>query len=644
MAKRVAAARGGREGRPAAAPIPLRFDEEEEEENEEEVGGALVGEHVPDDQVGGAHYWEEGDSAEFSFTEESSFRLEEPAPLFLASSAFNEGRTPAKLRRSLLAATKLLSSRGLCFAAKFAAEQAVCLASQGDGEANEQNREEEEKKVEDGTLPEEELTGEEEASLLLAKTYFDVKEYERAASVLRDCSSGAALFLRGYASFLAGEKRKEEESLEAPDQPARNANLLPLYNELRSLLAKDEGSLDGLCLYVLGLVLKELGHIWDALSVLSAAVMAYPWNWSAWKDLAGLVASEGHGPAMLLMDELNLPCHVMRDFFYAHLTLELQQNTECLRILDVLLQFFPTSKHLVAQKAMAHYNLREFEDAEEHFETLQRIDPYGLELMDIYSNILYVKEEHAKLSYLAHQAHKIDKYREETCCIIGNYYSLKSEHAKAIQYFSRALKLNSKYLSAWTLMGHEYVELKNPSAAIRAYRKAVEISERDYRAWYGLGQTYEILKMPLYALYYYRKATLLRPYDARMWCAMAGCYESLPGRQELAIKCYERAEMNSDREGIALSKLAKLWQEQGKEDKAAHYYMKEIQRRDEEGAEGQDTVDALLFLAQYMKKKGELKQAEGFCLRLLDYAGREKEEAKAMLREIYNTLAASQEG
>lgn len=50
--------------------------------------------------------------------------------------------------------------------------------------------------------------------------------------------------------------------------------------------------------------------------------------------------------------------------------------------------------------------------------------------MDIYSNILYVKEMSAELSYLAHRAMSTEKYRPETCCIVGNYYSLKTIHNK----------------------------------------------------------------------------------------------------------------------------------------------------------------------------------------------------------------------
>jgi len=280
---------------------------------------------------------------------------------------------------------------------------------------------------------------------------------------------------------------------------------------------------------------------------------------------------------------------------------------------------FPHSSYVLAQTAMANYNLREYDTAEAIFEKLEKKEPYRLDNMDTYSNILYVKEDRAKLSYLAHNANTTDKYRPETCCIIGNYYSLKSEHEKAVMYFKRALKLNANYLSAWTLMGHEYVEMKNTAAAIEAYRRAVDINPCDYRAWYGLGQTYEIVTMPYYSLYYYRKAAFLRPYDARMWCAMAGSYESL-NRIEEAIKCYERAECNNDREGIALSKLASLYKTIGQIGKAALYYEKNLNRRDQEEVEGQETVDALLFLANYYKTSN-INATEAYCLRLLEYAG-----------------------
>ena len=188
-------------------------------------------------------------------------------------------------------------------------------------------------------------------------------------------------------------------------------------------------------------------------------------------------------------------------------------------------------------------------------------------------------------------------------------------------------------------MGHEFVEMKNTGAAIEAYRRAVDVNGRDYRAWYGLGQVYEILNMLLYALYYYRKAAALRPYDARMWCAVGSCYLSLDRKQE-AIKSYERAVNNVDREGIAARKLAKLYREEGSDEKAARCYQRLISGGNG-GAGGGDLdaaeAEALLFLANHQKNAGNYDVAAMYCSRLLEFPG--QEEAKALLRDIRSRRA-----
>jgi anaphase-promoting complex subunit 8 len=134
----------------------------------------------------------------------------------------------------------------------------------------------------------------------------------------------------------------------------------------------------------------------------------------------------------------------------------------------------------------------EYEEAEQIFQDLRKLDPCSVDYMDIYSNILFVNENHTQLCSLAQDCVRLEKYRPETCCIIGtyitfnavfrfsrfvdgvgNYYSIKNEHEKAVLYFKRALKLNREYISAWTLMGHEYLELTNTHAALEAYRRAV---------------------------------------------------------------------------------------------------------------------------------------------------------------------------
>ncbi|KAM7475569.1 hypothetical protein LguiB_022812 [Lonicera macranthoides] len=466
---------------------------------------------------------------------------------------------------------------------------------------------------------------------LLAKSYFDCREFKRAAHVLRDQTGKKAVFLRCYALYLAGEKRKEEEmiELEGPlgKSDALNHELVSLEREL-SMLRKN-GTIDSFGLYLYGLVLKEKGNDNLACTVLAESVNSYPWNWSAWSELQSLCTT------IETLNGLNLNNHWMKDFFLAAAYQELRMHNESLAKYEHLQGIFSFSNYIQAQVAKTQYSLREFEQVEVIFEELLRNDPYRVEDMDMYSNVLYAKECFSALSYLAHRVFLTDKYRPESCCIIGNYYSLKGQHEKSVMYFRRALKLNKKYLSAWTLMGHEYVEMKNTPAAVDAYRRAVDINPCDYRAWYGLGQAYEMMGMPFYALHYFRKSVFLQPNDSRLWIAMAQCYETDQLHMlEEAIKCYRRAANCNDREAIALHQLAKLHNELGRSEEAAFYYKKDLERMESEEREGPNMVEALLFLATHCKSQKRFEEAEVYCTRLLDYTGPEKETAKSLLRGI----------
>ncbi|KAJ7945924.1 anaphase-promoting complex subunit 8 [Quillaja saponaria] len=464
---------------------------------------------------------------------------------------------------------------------------------------------------------------------LLAKSYFDCREYKRAAHVLRDQTGKKSLFLRCYALYLSGEKRKEEVTIELEGllgkSDAVNQELVALERELSTL--RKNGTIDPFGLYLYGLVLKEKGSEDIARTVLLESVNNYPWNWNAWSELQSLCTT------IDILNGLNLNNHWMKDFFLASAYQELRMHSESLAKYEYLQGTFGFSNYIQAQIAKAQYSLREFDQVEAIFEDLLRNDPYRVEDMDMYSNVLYAKECFSALSYLAHRVFMTDKYRPESCCIIGNYYSLKGQHDKSVMYFRRALKLNKNYLSAWTLMGHEFVEMKNTPAAVDAYRRAVDINPCDYRAWYGLGQAYEMMGMPFYALHYFRKSVFLQSNDSRLWIAMAQCYETEQLRMlDEAIKCYKRAANCNDREAIALHQLAKLHCELGRSEEAAFYYRKDLERMEVEEREGPNMVEALLFLATYYKALKSFEEAELYCTRLLDYTGPEKETAKSLLR------------
>ncbi|CAK7271632.1 Anaphase-promoting complex subunit 8 [Sporothrix epigloea] len=436
---------------------------------------------------------------------------------------------------------------------------------------------------------------------LLAKSFFDCREYDRCAAVflpdalmagvltsyrqshgdlldgetrgsgnfggdathtstiddMDDVKSGKlpelsqkSLFLALYAKFISGEKKKDEEvemvmgPHDMGDVINRQLQVISAY--LQTWFDQNHVGMDeddelvvsqGWLEYLYGMVLAKEKNEKEAMEWFIRSVHRFPMNWGCWQEMTMLITR---------VDELNkvaprLPQNIVSFLFHLHASLELyQQGHNLATSVEQLLSIFPGSSFLLTCNALLAYHSKDLIAAEHHFSMLLAQHPHRLDSLDHYSNILYVLNMRPKLAFLAHLCSSLDKFRAETCVVIGNYYSLLSAHEKAVLYFRRALALDRACLSAWTLMGHEYVELKNTHAAIESYRRAVDVNRRDYRAWYGLGQTYEVLESHTYALFYYKKAAGLRPWDGKMWMAVGSCLQKI-GRPRDGIKALKRA-------------------------------------------------------------------------------------------------------
>lgn len=137
----------------------------------------------------------------------------------------------------------------------------------------------------------------------------------------------------------------------------------------------------------------------------------------------------------------------MLAFFAINVMLDLHSATDVMMTtIDELQKSFPTSIHLMACKGMVYYHMRgetlmfsrgfvstaptanrnfgsglfsDFDEAEKTFDEVRAIDPYRLEELEIYSNMLYVMNKKAKLGQIAHEYAEIDENRAEVCCLIG---------------------------------------------------------------------------------------------------------------------------------------------------------------------------------------------------------------------------------
>ncbi|ELQ75543.1 Anaphase-promoting complex (APC), Cdc23 subunit [Trachipleistophora hominis] len=175
------------------------------------------------------------------------------------------------------------------------------------------------------------------------------------------------------------------------------------------------------------------------------------------------------------------------------------------------------------------YHKKEYDLSLALFNTSTLIDYY-----DLYSNILYIKNDKRALSLLCHSMHSKYPFSVETMATAGNFYSLQKDHTAAIHHFKRAVRFNHRYAFLNTLIAHEYMELNQYNTAIKYY----SLSANDYRAYFGMGQAYAMQSSRL-AIAFFKKALLLNSTDPFIWQSLGHEYKKF-GDIANALECYRR--------------------------------------------------------------------------------------------------------
>eukprot|EP00002_Diphylleia_rotans_P021354 TRINITY_DN4157_c0_g2_i1.p1 TRINITY_DN4157_c0_g2~~TRINITY_DN4157_c0_g2_i1.p1 ORF type:complete len:550 (-),score=88.09 TRINITY_DN4157_c0_g2_i1:398-2047(-) len=462
------------------------------------------------------------------------------------------------------------------------------------------------------TLPQ--ISEDEEDVYLYAKALFDRREYGRCAHALIGVIDCRGFFLHLYASYLDGERLREQEIEENPDttdKSIKNPNLDFIAQQLsdRNL----QGILDPFCQYMLGIVLQKMERHKEAQDAFLSSVRKYPWNISAWEQLLASIST------ITMAGAMSLPNHWTSLYFYGLVYNKFHQGEKAHAYFQALQTIFQNSTDISTQMALASYNGLEYDRARREFESVCQNDPFQVEHMDAFSDILFVQDSVATLSYLAQKMNEVDKYSPETCNIIANYYSQKGDYAKAIEMCNRTLTLDRRNSRAWMLLGQAHFEQKESHLAIRAYGQALEIDPQDYRCWNGLGLAYELLGMPHYTIRYFEKFASLRPNDSRAWHALATVYKKV-GNVNSAIKCYERAISCEPSSAAFVFQLAQLLEFHNPE-KTRQLYERLLDPTSEYRLSGRETKDCLLFLSKAYLASGDRETARMYVLQLQDYAG-----------------------
>lgn len=187
----------------------------------------------------------------------------------------------------------------------------------------------------------------------LAKSYFDLREYDRSAYFIRNAESPVPRFLHLYATYMAKEKRRLDNSTDATNlaEFGQNKDQSEMLVTLKNLYGQRK--LDGFGLYLYGVVLKRLDLKEMAVSVLVEAISAVPTLWSAYLELSPLLTNMDH------YKSLSLPNHWMKSIFLAHVNIELFYNYEGLEMFESLqASGFKNSTYITAQIALVYHNNR----------------------------------------------------------------------------------------------------------------------------------------------------------------------------------------------------------------------------------------------------------------------------------------------
>lgn len=258
------------------------------------------------------------------------------------------------------------------------------------------------------------ITDDEYDDYCLAKSYYDCREYDRAAYFIQSSVSPVPKFLNYYCTYMAKEKKRLDNM---PDTTSLSGNThLKDLSELLSVLKEEynQKKLDGYGLYLYGVVLKKLDLNQLAITVFLESVHLAPTMWGSWLELAPLIAD------LNKLRSLALPNHWMKHFFIGYTLIEIFLNEEGITTFEELQQAgFSKCLYTTQQIAIAYHNKRSVDKAIEIFQHIQHNDPYRLDYLDIYSNLLFVRELKTEMAALAHRAVEINKYRPETCCVIG---------------------------------------------------------------------------------------------------------------------------------------------------------------------------------------------------------------------------------
>ncbi len=164
------------------------------------------------------------------------------------------------------------------------------------------------------------------------------------------------MFLYFYSEYYINEQKKQEDILDNSDSSNTktedyNKNMILLYQNLNDYNSRNQ--LDAFCLYLFGVICKEVGKADEAKKALKQALNSFPCLWSAWVELLSISQANDINKIFKDLDD-----HWMKYFYMASFFSEKDHEIEAIELSNVLLEKFPNSVFLIDIIAHSNYCLQ----------------------------------------------------------------------------------------------------------------------------------------------------------------------------------------------------------------------------------------------------------------------------------------------
>ena len=164
------------------------------------------------------------------------------------------------------------------------------------------------------------------------------------------------------------------------------------------------------------------------------------------------------------------------------------KHAESIQVHEQVLKVEPDRADIHEAIAIAHFVLKQYDKAIEHFTRVTQLRPMEAKAYVNMGAVYNRLEEFQKAADLLKKAISRDGKSVEAYYNLGIAYRGVKQPAMAINSYKEALRINPRMLDAMQNLGNTYLEMNNLKAAIEQYKKALEINPDFERAKRGLAR------------------------------------------------------------------------------------------------------------------------------------------------------------